>query len=91
MADLSAQISAKPAISPELQQWLAWRDSVMDLKIKFQKNDALMALLPGTMDPKTLPDPLRSEALAYLRTPEKTHITSREAFLKAFQLKVKYI
>lgn len=91
MTDFSTQIATAPAVSPELQQWLARRDSLNDLKIKYQKNNSLIALLPEATDPHTLPDPLRSEAIAYLCTPEKERITTREAFLKAFQLKVKYI
>ena len=86
-----AQTSSTPAISPELQQWLQRRDSLIDLKIKFKKNNALIALLPEAVDPHTLPDPLRSEAIAYLRHLEVNRITTRVAFLKAFQLKVKYI
>jgi hypothetical protein len=83
--------AATPVISAELQSWLEWRDTHQKLKLKYQKNHALIALLPETLEPHNLPDPLRSEALAYLRTPEKKQITTREGFLKAFQLKVKYI
>lgn len=91
MANSLAQTTSKPAISPQLQQWLEWRNSLSDLKIKFQKDVARIALLPEAIDLHSLPDPLRSEAIEYMRTPDKEQITTREAFLKAFQLKVKYI
>ena len=91
MANSLAQTSSTPTISPELQQWLERRDSLSGLKIKFQKDDARIALLPEATDLHSLPDPLRSEVIEYLRPPEKNRITTREAFLKAFQLKVKYI
>ena len=91
MANSLAQTSSTPTISPELRHWLERRDSLTDLKIKFRKNNSLIALLPEAIDLHSLPDPLRSEAIAYLRPPEKNSVTTREAFLKAFQLKVKYI
>ena len=91
ISESTTHIASGLVMSSELNEWLDRRNTLKALKTKYQNNPNYFSLLPEPVDPQTLPEPLRSEALKYLHINEKERPTTREAFLKAFQLKVKYI
>jgi len=57
-------------ISPALQDWLAECESLVDMKTKFEARGGHIQINLDLLDPELLPEPLRSEAIEYLRPDE---------------------
>jgi hypothetical protein len=54
-----------PIISPALQDWLAECESLVGMHNNFQASGGHMQFNFDLLDPAKLPEPLRSEAIAY--------------------------
>ncbi len=54
-----------PIISPALQDWLANCESLVEMHNNFQASGGHMQFNLDLLDPEKLPEPLRSEAIAY--------------------------
>ena len=54
-----------PILSPALQDWLANCESLVEMYNNFQASDGHMQFNFDLLDPEKLPEPLRSEAIAY--------------------------
>ncbi len=59
-------------ISTELQNWLDARDRAFMVRDKFEEEGNHIMLKPSVCDPEALDEPLRSEALAYFKSKQKT-------------------
>ena len=55
----------QPIISPALQDWLAKCKSLVKMVNNFQASGGHMQFNLDLLDPEKLPEPLRSEAIAY--------------------------
>jgi hypothetical protein len=56
-----------PIISPALQDWLANCESLVEMHKNFQASGGHMQFNFDLLDPEKLPEPLRSEAIAYCK------------------------
>ena len=54
-----------PILSPALQDWLAKCESLVELHKNFVVDGGHMQFNFDLLDPENLPEPLRSEAIAY--------------------------
>jgi hypothetical protein len=54
-----------PIISPALQDWLANCESLVEMHKNFVADGGHMQFNLDLLDPEKLPEPLRSEAIAY--------------------------
>ena len=54
-----------PILSPALQDWLAKCESLVEMVNNFQASGGHMQFNFDLLDPEKLPEPLRSEAIAY--------------------------
>lgn len=60
-----------PPTSPVLQAWLDRQRSLLEMKIDFEKDGSHMSLQSEPFDAELLPQPVRSEAIEYLRPEEE--------------------
>ena len=56
-----------PILSPALQDWLANCESLVEMHKNFVADGGHMQFNFDLLDPEKLPEPLRSEAIAYCK------------------------
>jgi len=67
--------------SPELQEWLESRERAYRIKSAISEDGGHMSLRESVVDPSYLEEPLRTEALEYLRIHEPA--ASQSIFFEA--------